>query len=345
MDTAYFCSKEVFYMYVPILKARRTELGVIKKLSYCFSDKIIPLVEIINDKSDLDKILDCIDKRKIFIDYLRISSTKYGNRYDPNSVILSLEISRDENKYFEFLKILSNYNNIIPVISLSNDYQISKQRLEQLYTSLTLNKNQIALRITPSLIDNYKNFIQDKLSADDYLFFDIEETSILSREIELEELSGMNIKAKKIILNSPRESRLTNGEFEENDVSILINNCVATEYAIVGFDGFGDYCGYKDVLPRKNGSKGEGAALALIYNYRTNQFYSFVEKNTKLGLKGYNKVINDILQKKDMIGDFDDCIAMREVERLNLSEKKGNWSTWIGITITRYIYQMYLNLQ
>lgn len=331
-------------MYVPILKARRTEKGVIRKLSYCFSDKIIPLVEIINDKLDLEKILSYVDDKKVFIDYLRISSAKYGNRYDPSSVVLSLKISRDENEYISCLEDLNEYNNVIPVISISYGYEISEQNLVKLYDNLSLNNKSVALRIVPSLIDDYKNFIQDKLENKDYLLFDIGETSILSREMELESLFNMGINAKKIILNSPRQSGLTNGEFEENDISILIDNTVAKEYKKLNFDGFGDYCGYKDVLPRKNGSKGEGAAIALIYDYKINRFYSFVEKNTKLGVRGYNKVINDILKKRDVISDFDNCVAMKEVERLNLSPKKGNWAVWIGITMIRYIYQMYLNL-
>lgn len=331
-------------MYVPILKARRIEKGVIKKLSYCFSDKIIPLIEIINDKSDFEKVLSYIDDKKVFIDYLRISSSKYGNRFDPSSVVLSLRVSRDESEYLSCLEDLLVYNNVIPVISISDGYRISESNLINIYDNFSLNNKSIALRITPSLIDDYRHFIQNKLQDKDYLLFDIGETSILSREMELEELSTMNISAKKIILNSPRQSNLTNGEFEENDISILIDNIVAKEYSKLGFDGFGDYCGYKDVLPRKNGSKGEGAAIALIYDYKINQFYSFVEKNTKLGVRGYSKVINDILQKRNIISDFNDCVAMREVERLNLSPKKGNWAVWIGITMIRYIYQIYLHL-
>ena len=154
----------------------------------------------------------------------------------------------------------------------------------------------------------------------------------------------MTIQAKKILINSPRERRLTNGEFEDNEYSTLIDNSVVSEYLNKGFYGFGDYCGYKDALPRKNGSKGEGAAIALIYNYNQNAFLSFVEKNTKLGVVGYHKVVHEILRQKENINDFDNCIAMKKVEEISRREKKGNWSTWIGITIMRYIYQMYLNL-
>ena len=331
-------------MYVPILKARRTELGIIKDLSHCFSDKIIPLVEIINEKSDINKFINYIDNKKIFIDYLRISRNKYGNKYDPTQVLLSIDISRNETNYLNNLKQLLQYNNAIPVISIKSDFETDKTILEDLYEFFSTNKKSVAIRITPLYLEKYKDFIEKRLQENDYLLFDIEETSIHSREMELEDLSNMNIKACKILINSPRESRLTNGEFEENATSLLIDNSVAKEYSSKGFDGFGDYCGYKDVLPRKNGSKGEGAAIALIYDYKINQFYSFVEKNTKLGVKGYNKVIEDILKKRDIISNFDECIAMKKVEEMSSKEKKGNWSTWIGITITRYIYQMYLNL-
>lgn len=331
-------------MYVPILKARRTEMRIIKDLNYCFSEKIVPLVEVINQKNDLNKIIDNIDGKMFFVDFLRISIEKYGNKFNPTSVILSMNISRNEDEYIESLKGLLIYNNVIPIISIKDKFEMDEAILEKLYNELSLNNRSVALRITPAYIGKYKNILENVIQKKDYLLFDIEETNLLSREIELDELSDLTISAKKILLNSPRESRLTNGEFEENGFSLLIDNSVAREYLNRGFYGFGDYCGYKDILPRKNGSKGEGAAIALIYNYDDNAFLSFVEKNTKLGVAGYHKVINEILKQKDVINDFDACIAMKKVEEFSGRDKKGNWSTWIGITIMRYIYQMYLNL-
>ena len=331
-------------MYVPILKARQTETRIIKDLNFCFSEKIVPLVEIINQKQDLDKIIGNIEGKTLFVDCLRISIEKYGNKFDPSSVILSMGISRNEEEYIGSLKELLVYNNVIPVISIKEKFEMDELILERLYNELSLNNRSVALRITPAYIEKYKNILENILQQKDYLLFDIEETSLLSREIELDELSDINISSKKILINSPRESRLTNGEFEENGYSLLIDNRVAQEYLNRGFYGFGDYCGYKDTLPRKKGSKGEGAAIALIYNYNENAFLSFVEKNTKLGVFGYHKVVNEILSQKEIINDFDNCIAMKKVEEISRRDRKGNWSTWIGITIMRYIYQMYLNL-
>lgn len=331
-------------MYVPILKARQIEMRIIKELSFCFSEKIVPLVEIINQKKDLNKIIDNINGKLLFVDCLRISIEKYGNKFNPSSVILSMGISRNEDEYIESLKELLIYDNVIPVISIKDKFEMDELTLEKLYNELSLNNKSVALRITPTYIEKYKNTLENILQQKDYLLFDIEETNLLSREIELDELSDLTISAKKILINSPRENRLTNGEFEENGFSLLIDNRVAREYLNRGFYGFGDYCGYKDTLPRKNGSKGEGAAIALIYNYNDNAFLSFVEKNTKLGVYGYHKVVNEILRQKDIINDFDNCVAMKKVEEFSGRDKKGNWSTWIGIIIMRYIYQMYLNL-
>ena len=36
-------------IYVPMLKTRLEELRVTKEMEYCFSDKIVPLFEIINE--------------------------------------------------------------------------------------------------------------------------------------------------------------------------------------------------------------------------------------------------------------------------------------------------------
>ena len=285
-------------MYVPILKARRTEMRIIRDLSFCFSEKIVPLVEIINEKTDLIKIIDSIEGKKFFVDCFRISIEKYGSKFDPSSVILSMSISRNEDEYINSLKELLVYDNVIPVISIKDKFVMDELTLEKLYNELSLNDKSVALRITPAYIEKYRNILENTLKPKDYLLFDIEETNVLSREIELDELSDMTIQAKKILINSPRERRLTNGEFEDNEYSTLIDNSVVSEYLNKGFYGFGDYCGYKDALPRKNGSKGEGAAIALIYNYNQNAFLSFVEKNTKLGVVGYHKVVHEILRQK-----------------------------------------------
>lgn len=300
-------------------------------------------MEIISKKDDLKKVINYIGDKKVFIDYFRASNKKYGNQYEASKVQLSLEISRNEDEYIDCLKASCEYSNVIPVISIKADFDMNKLTLDRLYDELGSNDRSVAFRITSSCFNNYEEFVLNKLQDKDFLLYDIEETSALSKVMEFEELSMMDIRAKKILLNSPREGRLTNGEFEENDICALIDNRVAVEYSNDGFDGFGDYCGYKDVLPRKDGSNmGRGAAISLIYDFKINAFYSFVEKDTSKGVQGYKEIVEKIMQRKNEISDFDTCVAMNKVVELSLSIKKGNWATWIGITITRYIYQMYL---
>lgn len=97
-------------IYVPMLKTRAEELKVAKEMNFCFSDKIIPLFEIINDiyrttyKKDengefiyeqhktrmfkvkaeptdddiitLQSISNLVDDKLMFVDYFRFSLKK-----------------------------------------------------------------------------------------------------------------------------------------------------------------------------------------------------------------------------------------------------------------------------
>lgn len=201
----------------------------------------------------------------------------------------------------------------------------------------------IGLRITEEWLEGCRAVIKNVLRDTDYLLFDIGEQNPTSKIMELEEVMELETSVKTILLNSPRKSGAKNGDYEEFGITELIDNSVRDIFSEYGFEGFGDYCGLKDALPTI-GSNGTGAALALLYDFKKNGFYSFLNPNTRQGLSGYHKIIPVILSKKAILDPLHNCPAIQKIEELVNSGSTGNWRTWNNINITRYIHQMNSNL-
>jgi len=361
-----------------MLKNRQEELKVAKELNYCFSNKIIPLFEILKDiykvqyKKDpitgdyiyiqkgkkkqkvkeestdsdiitLEHINDLINGKVAFIDFFRFSKDKYGNNIDLSSVDLSVRISFNINLYKKRVLEVTKYKNLIPVISIKPSFKFKKNDLRDFLIELQTKSKSIGLRITDHFIQDYKDLIESLLRDSDFLLFDIEEQNPKSKVMELEEIMELKTLSKKILLNSPRKASIFNREFEESGITKLIDNSARDIFSEYVFHGFGDYCGYKDALPEKRNNYGVGAALALIYQYEDNGFYSFCNHKIK-GFSGYRDIIESILKMKHYFEKINKCPGLEKIKNLQIKRKTGNWATWNNIIITRYIHQMYLNI-
>ncbi|NCD06050.1 MAG: hypothetical protein EOL97_08015 [Spirochaetia bacterium] len=161
----------------------------------------------------------------------------------------------------------------------------------------------------------------------------------MSKEEEYELLSNLSLRAKIIITNSPRKKIFTNSSFPENDYVPFINNAAKDIVKKYKFEGFGDYCGYKDVLPQLGGGQ-KGSALILFYDFIQNQFFSFCNHNTSLGQSGYSKLVPELINKKDVFNPLGNCLAYSKIENLS---SNGTWAYWNNICIRRYISEIYFN--
>jgi hypothetical protein len=365
-------------IYVPILKLREQEKNVTKELKGCFGDKIIPLFEIVSDvykiryktnpntgeylyrrsKNDrrnerikeerteddiitLDYLNDLIEGKKCFIDFFRFTTDKYSKLVDINKVILSWRISNDYDLYKNKIQSLLNYTNFIPVISIKPGFEMKEQELTSFIKDIKNDfKRSIALRITDDYLYNYKELIKKLLSYDDYLLFDIEEQPILSKDEELRQLDSLDISAKIVLVNSPRKKAFTNREFPKKGYVSFIDNGVINVTKKYKFEGFSDYCGYKDVLPLTSKSNGKGAALILFYVYEKNQFFSLCEPNTQLGVGGYKDLKKELLDLRSEFDPNNNCLAYDKVVKM---KKHGSWKDWNNVCIRRYIHEMYKN--
>ena len=123
----------------------------------------------------------------------------------------------------------------------------------------------------------------------------------------------------------------------------LINNCAREKAIEYAFEGFGDYCGLRDILP-SSGGNGKGSALALLYDYDINRFYSYRNPDTSLGVTGYKTLIPIIVTDKPSLDKLKDCPAFKMIEIMQRLGKIGQWSTWHNINATRYIHQVHKNI-
>ncbi|QAT41970.1 hypothetical protein [Aminipila luticellarii] len=366
-------------IYVPLLKARQQELRVAHSLCNCFSENIIPLFEILADKYEkkyqtdekgkfvyemtnnrrkrillpptandiitLENISEVTDSKLAFIDFFRFTTEKYGEDFDPKQVTLSLRFRNDSELYKRRVMEISEYENLIPVISIKPGFSMPSNELSQFIKELQEYNESIALRITEEFLDDYKDILENELRGGDYFLFDIGEQNVKSKIMELEQLAELNLNTQIILLNSPRKASNKNGGYEQNSITALICNDALTEYEKYSFNGFGDYGGLKDVLPSNGGSNGTGAALALLFDYNTNEFYSFVNPNTHLGVRGYLTIIPSMLELEADLNKSGKCPAYLKINDLYERKSSGNWPVWTNIILTRYIYQIYSNFK
>lgn len=327
-------------MYIPILKTRISEMNVAKELNYCFSDKIIPMFEVINKQSDIKTIVDILKGKKAFVDLFRFSIDKYGNKIDLSKSEYAWRLTENIEFYVSELKKIKNYNNLIPVISVKENLEIKKGDLTKLIEDLLDENGSIALRITDKYLEEY-NDIFSKLRITDYLMLDVGEQNLDSKFIELDEFSNLEILSKKILINCPRLHSLKNGDYKTGITDNIDTSSIEkiNEYSL---DGFGDYAGLRDCMPEnQKGSNGRGNALALLYDYKINKFYSFMNEDKSKGMKGYKDLIPIILENRISLDPNNDCPAFMKISKIPC----GNWSTWHNITARRYIDQQYKRSQ
>ena len=361
-------------IYIPMLKTRSEELRIAADVNECFSTKIIPLFEVISEKYrvryktnekgefirerhktrtmkvkcepteediiTLSNINEIVNNNKVFVDYFRFSAKKYGKKVDARRAGLAYELSGDYFLYKKKLLAVTVYDNMIPVISIKEDYDIEHSELRELIVKIQQKTAHIALRITDGLLDMHNDIIVNCLRKQDYLLYDLEENNPELKYERIKQLKGDNLLCRIILLNSPRKSCIKNVEYPVNDVTDLINNCARNVAEECELDGYGDYCGLMDDMPIRGGANGTGAALVLFYNYEDNVFYSYCNHNSKLGKAGYKDIIPLIRKDEKLLDPLGECPGFRKMHE----EPVKNWNTWNYVNAARYIYQIYKNL-
>lgn len=367
-------------LYIPMYKARRCEISTMKKANNYFSDKIIPLIEILQDhygkteydidpatgeaikekhksrevrkrkaptSDDIDTLSfysECVGNKKAFIDYFRYSTKVYGRNIDTTRTTLSIQLNQNEKLYTSRLEALSKYSNLIPVLSIKKDYYFQNYKLEDFIKHLQHGNNEIAVRLDESSFGDFAKRLASVIRETDYLMYDIGEQKASSKTFELTEFENLVTRGKKIVINSPRKRATLNGAYENKKFTSLIDNSARdlgrTYQTIIGF---GDYCGLKDTLPTKGGSR-SGCALALLYLYDKNQYMTYVNPNKEDGEQGFHKLIPQITADSPLLDTSKTCPVMKEIVQMGKDGTCGGWSGWIRLTCMRYLHQMHANI-
>lgn len=356
-------------MYIPIMKNRNEETRVSKVCSSFFSDEVVPLFEIIQDKYikryevdetgeykyeikpgnikkskielipkeediiTLDEINKNIEGKKAFIDFFRFFESEYGRNRNFKNIETSILLSRNFNYYRSRILQIAKFKNFIPTISIKKGLEISIYDLTILVNDIRKLGSSVALRITADFLDTYLEFIEENLYGTDYVMLDIREDSMNSKIMEIEDFETLNFSGKKILLNSPRKRSMQNKEFGNLNFTTKIDNSVSEHYKDFHFDGFGDFGGLKDDLPTDIRSS-RGAALALLFFKEYNKFYSIVNEDTSLGVSGYDYVKQEVIKRKNFFDPDNTCLGMAKIKEL---KKNGNFATWNNVNLTRYI--------
>lgn len=338
-------------MYIPVLKNRLFENKFLREQSSYFDERVIPLIEILNQKIgrttlEVDELLSIYDSyinSSYFVDFFTFEEGEYS-KHDPNQVPFYIAHRNDTiNDYFDLLSLVCDTEHGIPVISIKKgrEFLLDRASIKSLIQMLQALTSKIAVRVQSSLLQNFFMEIDPLLRKDDLLIYDINEDSIQSKFFDRKLLSSKSSSYKVILLHSPRSSKLNNGSYLDGDYTGLIDNSIKVNYKKLGFDGFADYAGLKNVLPT-DGSNGKGAALGLFYDSSNNQFFSIMNPDTDQGTRGHLYVLDQaftVFKKK--LDPNDDCPAF-EYMFLNLYSqgKPGQWGQWKYITVLRYVSQV-----
>jgi len=341
-------------MYMLTMKNGKAEVRALKNLldKGCIADGFLSFVEIIRlDKRDpgpadgfsscretLGKIAGLMPDRKMLIDFFRGDLSRY-KKIDASKCGLVFRMNNSLDAYSEHLLAVSDYTNLVPVIAVKEGVEnLSPDRLVELAFTIRKARPNWPLAIRIEDFEGYEGALRAVLTPEDYLIYDINETPLVSRVEELEELSHLGLPAEAILLCSPRRRDLKNGSYEDG---CPIDNRHIVDYAAWGFDGVGDYAGLRDSLPGTGGAW--GCALALMYKGVENEFEAYVNPDYRLGVSGFDHVVKKLLADRVRLEKFPgECMVLSTVADKAESGHYGAFSTWIEYTIERYVQQLYL---
>lgn len=343
-------------MYISVLKNKKQEISFLEDYGKIMYNKnVVPFIEVIKlnknvrkrtdnncSISELIQYYDSIIDQKYFIDFFAMGENEYP-KCDNSKVQFSIAI-RDEFQYKYYDDLLyyaSKSDKAIPVISIksSRNFILSEEYIKNLVNKLQSDTNQIAIRLDSILFSTYYELIDKLLRDEDYFFYDINEESIESKIFDEMEIDSNSKNYKKILLYSPRSSKITNGKYANCEYTDLINNELLLTYNTSHhFDGIADYAGLKNDMPI-GGGNGKGAALALFFdlNENKNKFYAVVQADTSLGVKGFQYVKKELLNSAEKLDPMGKCEAFKYMKKRSTS---GNYATWIYITILRYMSEI-----
>lgn len=345
-------------MYVPVMKNRTVEVSVLQQLSsmHVFDDNVIPLVELIQEKTrsnnkntfieDLCTILDNAPNMRIMVDFYK--STKLRSTTDAIREYVTMSVRLPEFGLSKLEKLSAYGDRIIPVVSYLSE-SISLERITFEAAQYRTLFPHISFRVKVQEFDHVFSHIEDLISPQDFLVLDIESASHMSPVFKKIYKRIADSKKKlsfiSVIINAHRPDSLTNKEMLDGEPIADIDNSLRELYSSAymnRFDGFGDYACISAALPSTGGAI---SPVGIYYSKENNYFVSYRGRAPQLS--EFPMYIAPRIVRSEYWQEFGEehhqvCPGCKEITEVVSGEKSGrNQAQWKMITMLHYIYTMF----
>ena len=345
-------------MYVPVMKNRTVEVGVLQQLSAIgvFDDNVIPLIELVQKKTrnnnkntfiqDLTKILSDAQNMRIMVDFYK--STKLRTTTDAIREYITVSMRQCDFGIKELQPLYQYQERVIPVISYLSE-NLSLNRMDNEVTAYRRVFSQLAFRVKVQEFEQAFSYVETKIRSTDYLILDIESSSHMSpvfkkiyrRIAESKKIKGFT----SVIINANRPESLANKDMIDGEPIAEIDNSLKELYSSAymnKFDGFGDYAGISASLPSTGGAI---SPVGIYYSNENNYFIAYKGRAPQLSefpLYIAPQIVNSEYWKEYGEAHHKKCPGCLEIEAIVGGIKSGrNQAQWKMITMLHYIYTMY----
>lgn len=340
--------------YVPILRFRDSEKTILENVD--ISNKIVPLVEIVQDKRRSNMIATCFEDitnylqkkdTRIFVDFPLYF--KFKSKTKPGVLkFIQPILANPSLRLNHFDKLIGQ--NIIPVVSYNpNSPLYQSNYISQEFTHLRKSFTQIAIRIFLPHAQQALQEAEKYIQQDDIILVDLDNIShndqILSSFYSLVINYAKKYKCKTVLIRSAIDPDTAYTKLTNNSIVPQLDNSLLTEFTKHGFDAFGDYCGLKKDELQDGGMPSPGC---IFYHWWTNAYY---------GHKGVYKqadtftsmVIPSLMssnewkdyQSKSNLAHINSCPGCKTIDQIYKTKKNGDSAPkWKTIIASHYLHTM-----
>ena len=345
-------------MYVPIMKNRTVEVSVLQELSklHVFGDSIIPLVEIIQEKTrsnnkntllqDLLAILSEEPSMKVMVDFYK--STKLRNTTDAIREYVTMSVRYPSFPIEQIATLQQCERQVIPVISYLPE-NVSLERITYEETQLRSFFPCLAFRVRIQEFDTVFSHVETLIKPPDFVILDIDSAShmnpvfkkIYKRIDDSKRTHGF----VSIVVSAHRPDNLANKDMEDGEPIAQIDNSLMELYSTAymnRFSGFGDYACIAASLPSTGGAI---SPVGIYYSLESNFFIAY--RGRAPLLSEFPEYITPRIIESEYWKEFSEehhlhcpgCHEIMEIFQGRISGK--NQAQWKKITMLHYIYTMY----
>ena len=333
-------------LYIPIIKLKKTEIIKAQYFNkYLHHENIIPFLELrysLNEQAKNCNLNDFLQITKLSTFFLGIPHKKSAIRINGSSKEDNYLVQANKNAkaYYEEATNLFVVKNAVPVFYVYSDNDLIY--LNEFISYARDSDRRIGIIATPRLAKSFKdNGVE--LSMSDYLFIDLEDKSIVSQRVNLEEITR-NTRCKIILIRENRSLWTNNTSLEDEKQSPMLND-LSTEFDEINkrkiriiIHGFGDYCGQKnDISTSGGGNKQEKYPATALYIKEDKPHYFYTVKSDIPIFDGFADLKTKTIAKMDII-DRNNVTQAKDILN-NLSMK--TYSYWHILEETCYLAKMY----